>query len=132
MRSKTCSRSATCAIRLWSEARRISPGSCGTAAGRYGEDVPGSLSFQKLYPVEGDTAIAELLAGDEIWGDLRLEDIKLDQRGEDRLHGVRVVISIYGTGEGRELEEFDFDECVALLRQAREWLLENERGREPL
>jgi hypothetical protein len=91
-----------------------------------------SLCFWKEYPAEGDTAIAELRAGDESWGDIRLEDIKLDGHGEDRLDGVRVVVAFYPPPDGLRFWEFDYDECMTTLRQARDWLLENERGRVPL
>jgi hypothetical protein len=110
----------------------------------------GAVTFVKLYPLEGDSAVAELKVGGEQWGELHLEDIKLDREGEDRLKGARVVLTIYPRLERqttwRRLSRrragnwapsaepwgFLLDDLLEILGEARRWLLENERGREPL
>ena len=79
----------------------------------------------RLYPVEGDTAIAELMVGGRIWGDLRLEGIDLDAVGNARTADARVVLRL----SSDRTTEFDLDQVVALLREAEAWLIENERGR---
>jgi len=89
---------------------------------------PRPLRFMRLYPVEGDTAIAELMLGEVIWGDLRLEGIDLDAFGEARTANSRVVVRLLPDRDS----EFDLEQLVALLREAEEWLIENERGRVPL
>lgn len=85
------------------------------------------LHFTQFYPVEGDTAIAELMLGGRIWGDLRLEGIDLGAVGAARTAGARVALRLSSDRE----TEFDLEPVVALLREAEAWLLENERGRAP-
>jgi hypothetical protein len=46
---------------------------------------PAGFHLARLYPVEGDSAIAELWHGDDVWADLRLDGIRLDEHGEQRV-----------------------------------------------
>jgi hypothetical protein len=130
-----------------------------------------SFGSSLLFPVEGDTAVVELLHDDRTWADMRLEGIDLAARGEQRVAAARVVVRLYpaqpqrpswreawpgrgdfmaqhlGLGllgriqwaramrsptEGPEWWEFDLVEVSAQLEAAREMLLDNERGREPI
>jgi hypothetical protein len=56
--------------------------------------IPGGFHLARLYPVEGDSAIAELWHGDEVLADLRLYGIRLDEHGEQRVTGVRCVLRL--------------------------------------
>jgi hypothetical protein len=111
-----------------------------------------ALTFVKLYPAEGDSAVAELHYGGEIWGDIRLEKLNLHARGEARLEDADVVLRVYPRAKPRsaftawmsrrrrstprvasdEPWEWNLDDLMAVLNEARAWLLENERGREPV
>jgi hypothetical protein len=85
----------------------------------------------KLYPVEGDSAIAEVVYDEDAWADLRLEDIDLEARGNARIENARVVLRLYGPAE-QEFWEFDFASATEQLLEARDWLLEHESTREPI
>jgi hypothetical protein len=102
--------------------------------------VSDRLDFQKFYPVEGDSAVAELLYKGRVWGELRLENIALGERGEARVRDAEVVLTLhpplvsrwaYVVKKSVASWEFSLDEALPLVEEAREWLLENERGREP-
>jgi ribosomal protein L7/L12 len=88
----------------------------------------------RLYPVEGDSAIAELWHGDDIWADLRLDGIRVDELGEQRVAGARCVLRLYPPRDGADPAwwEWDVDAVVDQLTAARAWLLDNERGRAPI
>jgi hypothetical protein len=88
------------------------------------------FGMQMVFPVEGDTAIVELVHDGEQWAELRLEDLRLDAVGEDRLKGARIVLTIIPAEDGAP-REFDLEEARAQLDEARDWLVENERGRRP-
>jgi hypothetical protein len=88
------------------------------------------FSMQMFFPVEGDTAIVELLHDGDQWADLRLENLRVDAVGEDRLAAARIVLTICPREDGSP-REFDLDAARAQLDEARDWLLENERGRQP-
>jgi hypothetical protein len=81
--------------------------------------------MQMVYPVEGDTALAEILFDDEIVAELRLVDIALDTVGEERVAGATVRIRIFGSFD------VDADGLQGMISRARDRLLENERGRLP-
>ena len=89
---------------------------------------PRSLSFVRLYPAEGDSAIAELMCGEVEWGSLQLEGIDLNALGAARTANAHVVLRLVAD-RGWELE---LEHAVALLRAAEAWLIENEQGRVPL
>ncbi len=82
------------------------------------------------FPIEGDSAIVELMHDGEQWADLRLENLRVDAVGEDRLNGARIVLTVFPRDDGAS-RQFDLDEARAQLDEARDWLLENERGRQP-
>jgi hypothetical protein len=86
--------------------------------------------MQMVFPVEGDTAIVELLHDGEQWAELRLEDLRLDAVGEDRLESAHIVLTVIPAEDG-SAREFDLDDARAQLDEARDWLIENERGRRP-
>jgi hypothetical protein len=91
--------------------------------------------LQMFYPVEGDSAIVELMYDDAQWADMRLEDLRLDAVGDARLEGARVVVSLFpksadGSRDEQTWWEFDYADVRAQLDEARDWLLDNERGRE--
>jgi hypothetical protein len=88
------------------------------------------FGMQMVFPVEGDTAIVELLHDGEQWAELRLEQLRLDAVGEDRLEGARIVLTVIPPEDGSS-REFDLDDARAQLDEARDWLVENERGRRP-
>jgi len=95
------------------------------------------LWWQKLYPVEGDTAVAELWCGEHLWATLHLEGLKLDAVGASRTEGARDVLTLFPPDRPSEFsadgKAWKFDAATALeqVRAAREWLLENEHGRLP-
>ena len=69
------------------------------------QDPSRPLHFARFYPVEGDTAIAELMLGGLIWGDLRLEGIDLDAVDTARTADARVVLRLFSD----RTTEFDFE-----------------------
>jgi hypothetical protein len=85
----------------------------------------------KLYPVEGDSVIAELQYDDDAWADLHLEGIDVEARGEERVANARVLLRLYGPAE-EEYWDFDLAQAIEQLGEARDWLLEHERTREPV
>jgi hypothetical protein len=114
----------------------------------------GRFEMARSFPVEGDSAYAELHFDGEVWADLHLEGIDLDETSTGRTANARVMVDLYLTRLiGYETWRFEFDEAPARLevaarrkrwwgfgvaealrefRQARDWLLENEQGRFPL
>jgi len=86
-------------------------------------------AWQPTYPAEGDSPVPELLFGGELIGDLRLENIQVDRRGNERLAETRAVLSLYPATTA--IREFELDSFLLILQEARDWLLDNERGREP-
>lgn len=97
-------------------------------------EFPEGHHLVKLYPVEGDSAIAELWFGSAPWAQVTLEGIHLDQLGEERTRGVRLLVSLFGPPEGAETDWWQFDllEVQRQLALAQDWLIENERLRVPL
>lgn len=85
----------------------------------------------RFYPVQGDTAIAELMLDDKIWGDLRLEGIALDEIGEARTTNVEVILRLFPPPEPHRAWEFGLEAAQALIADATSWLLANEAGRLP-
>jgi hypothetical protein len=89
------------------------------------------FAMTKIYPVEGDSVIAEVVYDEEAWADLHLEDIDVEARGDERVANARVLLRLYGPS-AQEFWEFDFGEATEQLIEARDWLLEHERAREPV
>lgn len=92
-------------------------------------DYSNGLRFAPFYPVEGDTAIAELFRGDEMWGDLRLEGIDLTAVGEARTSAVSSRLRLFGPLDGSQHWEFDYAGVCEVLQRAHRWLIENEQNR---
>jgi large subunit ribosomal protein L7/L12 len=85
------------------------------------------------YPVEGETFV-ELWFGDAIWGQLTIVGVHHDRRGDARVADATFVLSLYppvSEADGGPWE-FDLNDVYARLEEARRWLLDNERGVEPL
>jgi hypothetical protein len=97
------------------------------------------LYTQMFYPVEGESAIVELYYDDDQWANVWLEGVRLDALGDARLEQARVMVSFFsptthGTAAkagGGPSWKLDLDEVRRRLDDARERLLENERGRVP-
>jgi hypothetical protein len=87
----------------------------------------GVLGWRKLFPVEGDSAVAELRFDEATWAEIWLENIQLNQVGGDRTEGARVRIRLSSLPEPVGL-----DDLLELIEEARTWLIKNERGRVPL
>jgi ribosomal protein L7/L12 len=103
------------------------------------DDLPGawtSRGFHRahLFPVEGDSAVAELWHDDEIWAEVRLEGLRLNASGEDRITSATAMVRLFalpaGAAPGRR--DYHLDDILAELSAAQEWLLDNERGRSPV
>jgi hypothetical protein len=75
---------------------------------------PSGFHLARLYPVEGDSAIAELWHGDDVWADLRLDGIRLDERGERRVAGVRCVLRLYPPPDGADPAWWEWDLAAVL------------------
>ena len=115
--------------------RRPSPGKIRRVSSEKESSPPPSVfHIDRLFPVEGDSAIAELCHRGEVWADLRLDGIRTNSRGEERIADARPVLRIYPRHAGDEPVwwEWNLDDVSAQLAEARDWLLDNERGREPI
>jgi hypothetical protein len=94
------------------------------------------LWWQKFYPTEGDSAVAEMWAGEQMWADLHLEGIQLDRRGDERVQGIREVLTLFSPTAASQFAPkgawtLDAAEVLRQLQEARSWLLENEKERAP-
>lgn len=99
-----------------------------------GSDTPRGLWMARLFPVYGDSAIAELWRDDEVWADVRLEGVQLDAHGEDRITSATAVVRLYAPSTGADpgWREHRLDDLLEQLTTARRWLLDNERGCTPV
>lgn len=88
----------------------------------------------RLFPVDADSAIAELWHDDEVWADVRLEGVQLDAHGEDRITSATAVVRLYvrPAGADPDWREHRLEDLLEQLTTARHWLLDNERGRTPV
>lgn len=95
---------------------------------------PEGFHMAKLYPVEGDSAIAELWIDGDVWAQIELEGINLDTLGNARTEGAAFKVMLFPPPRGSKPGwwEFDLADLEMQLSKAKEWLIENERGREPL
>lgn len=91
-----------------------------------------AMRFMKCYPAEGDSAVAELWAGDDVVADVWLSDIGLSEHGDARVERASVRVRFYTSPELAASADLDLNELQSVLEQAREWLMDNERGRVPL
>lgn len=103
----------------------------GRVADRY--EFPEGHHMAKLYPAEGDSAVAELWFGEAPWAQVELTGISLDQVGRDRVSEVGFKVSFFAPPAGAEPAwwGFDLQDVEDGLGNAKEWLLGNERGRLP-
>ena len=88
----------------------------------------------KLFPVDWETAIAELYFADRIWAYVSLEGVDQAAAGSARVASARVVVEFWREPDKPTgVWDFDLDLAGALeqLRRAEAWLLENETGRAP-
>jgi len=106
------------------------------------------------FPVEGESAMAELWYDDDEWADLQLEGLNLGADGEERTADARAVVALYLprrfgkdhtwrfdlSDAPAQLEQashrkrwwpFDAAAALAQLERARDSLFENERDRDP-
>jgi ribosomal protein L7/L12 len=87
-----------------------------------------------LFPVEGDSAIAELWHDEQVWADVRLDGVRPEAHGEDRTASATAVVRCYARPAGADpgWRAHHLDEILAQLTAARDWLLDNEHGRIPV
>ena len=88
----------------------------------------------KLYPVDWETAIAELYFAERIWAYVSLEGVDQAATGSARVRNARVVVEFWREPDKPTgVWDFDLNLAGALeqLRRAETWLLENETGRAP-
>lgn len=99
------------------------------ADGRY--ECPDGFHLVRLYPVEGESAIAELWFDDAPWAQITLDGVEQGAVGDARVANVRFVVSLFPPPPGtvREWWEFDLADVENEVATAKEWLVENERHR---
>lgn len=90
--------------------------------------------IDRLYPIEGDSAVAELWFGGAVWAQLELEGIELGAVGRDRTRHVTERLHLFPapTGLDNEWWSFHLSDVQDQLALAKAWLLENEQGRLPV
>lgn len=93
-------------------------------------EFPAGLHWAKCYPAEGESAFVELWYGDDVWGQIDLYGVHQEAVGESRTQGAVVGLTLFDHPDGRW--EFELGEVQAVLAEAKQWLLANERGRIPL
>src|SRR5262245_20827481 len=93
---------------------------------------PTGFHIVRLYPAEGDSAIAELWHGEDIWGEVTLAGIDVGARGDERITEAAAVVRFYEPTDVRNWFEFALSDVSEQLVAAHQWLLDNERDREPL
>ena len=92
------------------------------------------FKMAKLFPVESESAIAELHFGELIWAYVSLEGVDQAATGDARVKDARVVVEFWREPDkptGTWDFNLDLAGAMALLRRAEAWLLENETGRAP-
>jgi hypothetical protein len=88
---------------------------------------------QMFYPVEGDSAICEIVYGDEIWADLALENIDLAAVGPTRVANARVMLATFAPApeSTRKFQTVPLDAALVAIEEAKQRLIANEVGRAP-
>ena len=90
------------------------------------------FKMAKLYPVDWESAIAELYFRDVVWAYVSLEGVDQTATGAARVQNARVVVEFWrDPDKPTGVWDFNLDLAGALeqLRRAEAWLLENETGR---
>lgn len=90
------------------------------------------FKMAKLFPVDTESAVAELYFGELIWAYVSLEGIDEAAAGAERVADARVVVEFWREPDKPTgVWDFNLDLAGALeqLAQAEAWLLENETGR---
>ncbi len=90
------------------------------------------FKMAKLYPVEWESAIAELYFGERIWAYVSLEGVDQTATGSARVRDARVVVEFWREPDKPTgVWDFNLDLAGAMeqLRRAEVWLRENETGR---
>jgi hypothetical protein len=90
------------------------------------------FKMAKLFPVDWESAIAELYFGDLIWAYVSLEGVDETATGSARVRNARVVVEFWREPDKpRGVWDFNLDLAGVLeqLRRAEAWLMENETGR---
>ena len=84
----------------------------------------------RLFPVEGESAIAELWFDQAPWAQVELHGVQQDAVGQARVEGVQFKISLFPPPPDASSSwwEFDLAEVRSQLDAAEQWLLENEAG----
>lgn len=101
-------------------------------ADRY--EFPEGHHLVKLFPVEGDSAIAELWFGEAPWAQIWLTGINLDAVGDERVRDVEFRGSLFPPPAAADPGwwEFELSDVEDRLSAAKDWLRDNERHRVPL
>jgi hypothetical protein len=99
-----------------------------------GEDWAEKRGFKmaKLFPVDWESAIAELYFDNLIWAYVSLEGVDAAATGPARVRKARVVVEFWREPDKPTgVWDFNLDLAGALeqLRRAEAWLVENETGR---
>jgi hypothetical protein len=92
------------------------------------------FKMAKLFPVDWESAIAELYFGDLVWAYVSLQGVDETATGAARVRNARVVVEFWREPEKPTgVWDFNLDLAGALeqLRRAESWLIENETGRAP-
>jgi hypothetical protein len=118
-----------CVLAAW-QAAAVSEHSAGPS-GPY--QFPAGHHMARCFPVEGDPFV-EVWFGEEAWGQVDITDIDHSQVGDARVSRARFVVAFYPPPQrlGTMGWQFDMDEVDKQLTDARQWLLDNERGRVPV
>jgi hypothetical protein len=92
------------------------------------------FKMAKLFPVEWESAIAELYFGERVWAYVSLEGVDQEATGSARIRDARVVVEFWREPD-KPTGVWDFNLDLAgaldLLKRAEAWLLDNETGRAP-
>ena len=92
------------------------------------------FKMAKLFPVEWESAIAELYFGERVWAYVSLEGVDQAATGSARVRNARVVVEFWrAPDKPTGVWDFNLDLAGALelLQRAEAWLLQNETGRAP-
>jgi hypothetical protein len=92
------------------------------------------FKMAKLFPVDWESAIAELYFGERVWAYVSLAGVDQEATGSRRTRNARVVVEFWREpGKPTGVWDFNLDLAGAqeLLERAEAWLLENETGRAP-